>query len=692
MKPHIALLAFLAACGGSSTDTGPRDGKDPADTSDDVPVVEAMPAGHKPLHRLNRAELDNTIHDLFDTELSVAEDLPRDESAHGYDNVAEALNLSPVHFELLEVGVDRVLDELFGRVPESTQRQGMQAEGPGPTYVGGSPTADGYALALDGESLQTVFTAQYGGLFRVGVWVRGGSGDDEAAEFTLHVDGEDLGTWPAYEGDYELVEAELELEPGLHTVSIHLANPGEIETLRTQRRVVVDLVAFEGPLDPQLGPTDAYYRIVHCDPGPDVSAESDEATACARQVIQELGLKAWRRPLDEAEITQLHSLYLRAAELGLPFDEALQLSVKALLLSPDFVYRVEQDPAEEGDRPLTGYELASRLSYFLWSSAPDDALLEAAEDGTLVDPEVTAWHVRRMLKDPRAHALVDNFVAQWWDIRDLEHGAPDPSLYGNWSPELGHSMATEMMLLGESFFLEDRDLRDLLDTDVTRVDARLAAHYGLPAPSEPWAEVSLQGTPRRGLLGMAGWATVQAHPDRPSAVRRGKWVLENLLCSPPPPPPPEAEGLDVPDPFLGSVRSQEESRRADTYCQNCHQAMDPIGFSMGHLDASGAVRAIDELGFPIDGSATLIDGTQVRSMADLSPWLASHPEVPGCMVEQVATYALGRPLGEADAPALDAVETAFLAGDARFEALALAIVASPMFRERTPSTDLEEAP
>ncbi len=683
MRLSLPVWLVLAACSGSDPAAD-----EPINPPAPVPEAVVTDPGSKPIHRMNRAEIDNTFRDLFGTDIRPAADLPSDEISHGFDNVAEGLTVGSVHLELLEGGIDDVLDELFGRHPEETLLTVVQGEGPGTSYFGGSPKGDfAYVLTEEADKIVAVVKAEDGGLFGISTLAWGTPMDGQAAELRIVVDDVELGTFPLPEDDADerMTGAELDLDEGLHTIELYLANPlGDIDT-GERRSMAVDFLEFEGPLDPLRGPSSMYPTVVACHPE-DLGEE-----ACARKTIEEFGERAWRRPLVDTEVDLMLSLYTESMGVGIAWDESLQLAVKGLLMSPDFLYRVESNSSDV--RPLDAYELASRLSYFLWSSTPDPALLTAARDGSLLDPEITSWHVKRMLEDDRARAIVDNFVGQWWDIRNLDHLTPDPTLYTNFDPLLAESMQLEMYLLADEFFLGGRDMREVLDHSETRVDARLAAHYGIAAPENDWDVVSLVGTPRRGLLSTGGWLAIGAHPDRPSPVRRGRWILDNLLCAPPPPPPPEVEGQVISDPILGSIREQEEARRADAYCQSCHERMDPMGFALNHFDAIGGLRSVDEIGFPIDAGSMLPDGTPVGSAVDLTPWIADNAEVPGCMVEQTLTYALGRAINPSDGIAVEAIEADFIEGGGTFDALADAIVASPVFRNRAPAdAPVEETP
>ncbi|MEZ4235024.1 MAG: DUF1592 domain-containing protein [Myxococcota bacterium] len=375
-------------------------------------------------------------------------------------------------------------------------------------------------------------------------------------------------------------------------------------------------------------------------------------------------------------------------DAGLDRLGALRHAFKGLLVSPEFVYRFEQDPDGDGVRTLDGYEVATRLAAFAWSSAPDEDLLDDAAAGALDTPEGVRDALGRLMADERAEALVDNLAGQWFSIRDLERTTADATLYPEFDDALRASMQLELRHLMRGFFRDGKPLVDILTAQDAYLDDRLADFYGVPLRGDDPAEVSLAGTGRVGLFGTAGWLKAHSRVDAPSAVKRGKWILENLLCSPPPPPPPNVESMVVIVPEGASVREQEEAQRSDDYCQGCHQYMDPLGFALWDYDAIGAWRTEDELGFPID-SETSMGGQALQGVEDVATWVATDPRLPKCVVQKSMTYALGRPLDLHDEPAIDAVTEAFVAGGETFDALATALVQTDAFRRRGAPQEVE---
>jgi hypothetical protein len=352
-------------------------------------------------------------------------------------------------------------------------------------------------------------------------------------------------------------------------------------------------------------------------------------------------------------------------------------------MSPDFWYRPEREPAGDGVVKLDGYQVATRLAAFVWSSGPDEELLDAADAGQLDTVDGVVDQMVRMMADPRADALVDNLAGQWFAIRKLDGITPDVVRYPQFDDELRASMQGELKTLLRQWLREGGTLDEVLVGRTAYVDQRLADEYVLPYSGDgaSYVPVSTEGTDRYGLLGTAGFLAANSRGDGPSAVKRGKWILENLMCSPPPPPPPNVENTLVFEPEGGSVRQQEEAIRADEFCQTCHSQMDPLGFALNEFDAVGASRAIDEYGYPIDDH-TVWNGVAIDGPAGLADVVLGDPRLDACVVQKTMTYALGRSPTVDDQPMFDEIEARFLEGGRTFESLAEAVVQSDAFRFR----------
>jgi hypothetical protein len=426
---------------------------------------------------------------------------------------------------------------------------------------------------------------------------------------------------------------------------------------------------------------DGRARLITCD------YSGANELPCARQILARFGRKAWRRALSTEDVDRLLAVVQASRAAGDAFEVALGVGLQAILTSPHFLFRVEVDPAlgVPNAHLVNPYELATRLSYFLWSTTPDDTLLATAEAGTLNDPAELERQARRMLADPRAQALVDNFGGQWLRTRQLPLAQPSPQLFPSFTAnQLAQAMAMETSLVFAELLQGDRSMLDLMDADFTYVNAALAAHYGLPGTFDAsrFTRVTLPpGGNRRGLLTHAGILTLNSTPTRNSTVKRGKWVLDRLLCQEPPPPPANIPQLPS-GPTSGSLRQRMEQHVSDPVCAACHGKMDPIGFALEHYDAIGAWRATDGE-YAIDARGTLPDGRSFNGAIELGRTLKEDPDLPACMVRQVFTYAMGRRPEAADEQALDHLNLSFKNRGYRMKELLVQVVLSPSFRMRT---------
>ena len=422
--------------------------------------------------------------------------------------------------------------------------------------------------------------------------------------------------------------------------------------------------------------TGARDRIVFCDP-------NDQS--CRDNILREFASRAWRRPATDDEVGRLQALVDIALNEGEGIDQGLELAIRGVLLSPHFIYRPELDDDLTSTEPhlLNDYELASRISYFLWSSMPDDALFEAAANGSLRDEAGLRAEVDRMLSDPKAQALVDNFAGQWLRIRSLEDHVPDYAAFPEWDDALRDSMSQEARLFFGEFLRGNAGMDEFLLTDFAFLNDRLAAHYALPFDLGAELErVDLGETDTRfGLLTLGSLLTVTSTPIRTSPVKRGVWILEQLLCSEPPPPPPGVEGLPDANASSGSLRDQLELHRADPTCASCHNLMDPLGLGLEHYDAIGAYRIQDQ-GFPIDASGQLIDGQSFVDGREMAALIQEDERFDLCVVEKLFTYALGRPFGTTEQPFVETIAESYGQSGAAFPELLKLIVTSEPFRTR----------
>ena len=416
--------------------------------------------------------------------------------------------------------------------------------------------------------------------------------------------------------------------------------------------------------------------IVFCDPN---------LASCRSDVFRELASRAWRRPASDEEVMRLQGLFDVALNEGEGVEEGLELALRGILLSPHFIYRPEldDDPLSAQPRLLNDYELASRLSYFLWSSMPDQALFAAAANGSLRGESELRAQVDRMLNDPKAQALVDNFAGQWLRIRSLEDHDPDYASFPQWDGALRDAMGQEAKLFFSEFLRGNASMDELLLADFTFLNDRLADHYGLPFDLGSQLErVDLGANdPRFGLLTLGSLLTVTSTPIRTSPVKRGVWILEQLLCSEPPPPPPGVEGLPEGDMSSGSLRDRLELHRADPTCASCHNLMDPLGLGLENYDAIGSFRTEDD-GFPVDASGQLIDGQAFTNAREMAALIQQDERFEHCIVEKLFTYALGRPAASTEEPFIEAIAEEFAQSGSELPELIKLIVTSEPFLTR----------
>jgi hypothetical protein len=451
-----------------------------------------------------------------------------------------------------------------------------------------------------------------------------------------------------------------------------------VEKMEVVVEQVVEQMLAAGPSGSE--PPAPRTAVLVCAPTEELSEQ-----ACAREIFARFGKRAFRRPLSDGELARLTGLLTIAEEEGQGFEAGIRLGLEALLLSPHFLYRVELDPDPNAaeSRTLTGYELATRLSYFLWSTMPDEELFERADDDSLVQSAVLEQQVRRMLADEKSAALVDNFGAQWLHLRDLETAAPEATVFPAFDAPLRAAMAEEASLFLHELVREDKDLRELLTGEFTYLNERLAQHYGIDGiTGEQMQRVDLTGHPERGgILTQGAFLTLTAYPTRTSPVKRGKLVLDQLLCLPPAPPPPEVEGIIEELAPSGTLREIMELHRAHPDCASCHTLMDPIGFGLENFDGVGAWRTEDH-GFPIDPADSYLGLTDFSGPKELSALIAGDEQFASCAIRKAYTYALGRGLDFIDACSIAHIEHRFVQGGYPLSELFLAIAESDSFRTR----------
>ena len=452
----------------------------------------------------------------------------------------------------------------------------------------------------------------------------------------------------------------------------------------TRSQPSVASVTIAGPFSPTgVSETPSRQRIFACKP-----ANRQAEAACARQVMSQLARRAYRRPATDAQLKELLEFYTEGRATG-TFENGIELALRRLLVSPEFLYRIEADPSgvSAGSTYALGdYELASRLSFFLWSSIPDEPLLDAAARGALKNEQELARQVRRMIADPRSEALAKNFAGQWLYLRTIEGSLPNVYLFPNFGENLRQDFRRETELFFDSIVRENRSLLDLLTADYTFVNERLAHHYNIPhIYGSQFRRVTIADENRRGLLGHGSILTVTSLADRTTVVGRGKWILENLLGAPPPAPPPDVPplGESKPGGKVLTLRERMQQHRANPVCASCHARMDPLGFALENFDATGQWRTM-EAGAPIDVSADLPDGTRFEGPAGLRKMLLGQSDqVATATTEKLLTYALGRGLGYYDLPAVRKIVRSAGADGYKFQSVILGVVNSVPFRMKT---------
>ena len=669
--------------------------------------------GRPLLRRLNRAEYANAVRDLLTIEVDVASLLPPDDSAYGFDNISDALKVSPSLQERYLAAAEKIGELAFGDPEMGTLSETYHVRGD----VSQNQHLDGMPLGTVGGTRVNHFFPRDGEyvfqttLFRTNF--DNPRGIEYPHEFELTVDGErvhyatiggpaDLAA--AFDrpketadsiderlgvrvrvsaGPHDVVAAFIGSAPTVDTTKLRPFLKSAFDTLDWTGRPHVRMLTITGPFNASAPrDTPARRRIFTCRP----ASQSTEA-ACARQIIATLARRAFREPVNETDLQPLLAFYQTGRREG-SFDLGIERALQLILASPKFVFRVERDPANLA--PGTVYrvsdiELASRLSFFLWSSIPDDELLTEASAGRLKNPSVLERQARRMLADPKAKALVDNFAGQWLHLRNVKNAQPHADEFPDFDDNLRRGFQRETELLFESLMREDRSVVDLLRADYTFVNERLARHYGIPnVYGSHFRRVPVTDEARKGLLGHGSILTLTSHATRTSPVVRGKWILENILGTPPPPPPPDVPALKENEKGQKpkTMREQLAEHRANPACASCHKIMDPIGFALENFDAVGAWRS-EDAGTPIDASGELSDGTHVDGVVTLRKALLSRPDLfAGTMTEKLLVYALGRGLDHHDMPVVRAILHEAAANEYRFSSLILGIVRSVPFQMR----------
>jgi hypothetical protein len=658
--------------------------------------------GRPAVHRLNRAEYSNAIRDLLAMDIQAGSSLPVDDSGYGFDNIGDVLSMSPALLERY-MSVARFVSRLaVGNTSVKPSVEDFQARRDAP----GLDRRERNERVSD----DLPFDSRGGFSFR----------------YYFPVDAQYVIRVKLNQGsDNRPLEIRLPVAAGLHSVGVtflresakaEIALPGgrgapapmggagrpmaELDLRLDGAALKRFQVPERGNAPPQItgasiagpyeitgpGDTRSRARIFVCR-----AAAAREEEPCARTILATLSRRAFRRPVSDADLKPLLAFY-RGGRAERDFDFGIEKALRAILVSPDFLFRVEQDPSRSAPGPvyrISDWELASRLSFFLWSSIPDDQLLDLAEKGKLKDPAVLDQQLHRLLNDPRSASLVSNFAGQWLYTRSLAQQKPDPDAFPEFDESLRQSFERESELFFQNVLREDRSVMELLDANYTFVNQRLAEHYGISNIYGPqFRKVMLADANRGGLLGQGGILTVTSYPNRTSVVQRGKWILDNLLGSPPPPPPMVVPDLvaHADDGRPLTMREAMEKHRSNSICASCHARMDPIGFSLENFNGIGKWRDLDG-GSPIDATGRLPGGATFEKPAGLKKLLATSYADQFCatVTEKLLTYALGRGLEYYDQPAVRSIMRQAAREDYRMSALIAAIIRSTPFQmRRTP--------
>ena len=691
-------------------------------------------AGRVTARRLNRAEYNNTIRDLLGIDLRPADSFPADTAAFGFDNVSDALNLSPALLEnYLDAAERAVRTALFG--PEKRKPSVVHYSAPVRINLArGQNLLPKNLFDYDLTGLSTLHSAHFVHKFPVDAeysfrLVLNGHrpNQSEPAHPALFIDGKLIQEFEFDATDLEgqIVEARARVTAGEHLLSAtYLRNyhglPPSYNGPEPSKRPPEALISVRGKLtDKDIETLRKYGTRIKTDaietrvdnrfeaidiggPFNQVTAASPESLrriyicghasgrhsdACARKILTSFAGRAFRRPATPKEMEQFFNLVALARKQGDSFEEGIATALQAILVSPTFLYRIERDRPPSAGRsavPVSPYELASRLSYFLWSSMPDAELLRLAGQDVLAQPTVLDAQVKRMLRDPKSSALVENFAGQWLQFKNIDVVRPDLERFPQFDEGLRQAMRRETELFIGDIIRSDGSVLELLDANHTFVNERLARFYGIPGVSGPeFRRVEIGGAARGGgILAHASVLTVSSYSTRTSPVLRGKWILENLLNAPPPAPPPGVPPLDDTKIQTGTLRQQMEEHRKSAACSSCHSIMDPLGFGLENFSAIGAWRTEDGK-FPVDASGALPDGRSFQTPTELKALLKADRDafVRG-LTEKLLIYALGRGLERYDRPTMAEINSKLASRDYKFSQLVSGIVSSLPFQMR----------
>jgi Protein of unknown function (DUF1592)/Protein of unknown function (DUF1588)/Protein of unknown function (DUF1587)/Protein of unknown function (DUF1585)/Protein of unknown function (DUF1595) len=637
--------------------------------------------GRVTARRLNRAEYSNTIRDLLAVDFHAEKDFPTDDSGDGFDNMADILSVSPLLMEKYLTAAERIAARAIyaDPLPKPVQAQ----YGPNQQNI----------RRVSVSEIEAKHRVDFDGDYTIVIGLPGTRGAGaKPVTMGLWMDGQllqkqEVETKPSDMvafSPYSDATMHLYLPEGEHSFRVGFIGDEYVNTLpekdyySSKKNKWPNTLLFSGPFPSKVEKA-SRKKLLICDP--------KTGNVCVEKILTAVATKAYRRPVTKAEIASLMKFVAEAKADGQDNEHGIQLALEAILVSPNFLFRVEHDSVQQAHK-VSDLELASRLSYFLWSSMPDDELLNLAESNKLHDPATLNTEVKRMMADPRSSALSENFAGQWLEIRNLDFVKPDPDKFLRWGPDLRDAMKTETQMFFDHILRQNRPLSEFLDAKYTFLNEKLANFYGVPGiTGSEFRKVDLTGDQRGGLLSQAAVLTVSSYPSRTSVVIRGKYVLRNILGAPPAPPPADVPALD--EAAVGtsmSLRQQMEKHRDNAVCASCHTKMDPLGFGLENYDAIGRWRMLDGK-FPVDSSGTLPNGKSFNTPAEMRAVLISQlPDFAHCVIEKMLTYAIGRGLQPYDRPAVNEISRKLEAQGYPFQTLIFEVVNSLPFQSRRGET------
>ncbi|MBL8048443.1 MAG: DUF1592 domain-containing protein [Chthonomonas sp.] len=637
--------------------------------------------GKVTMRRLNKVEYNNTIRDLFGFDFKPADRFPSDDVGYGFDNIGDVLSVSPLHVEQYLAAAEEVARRAI-LVHEVKVRQFEAAE---LKSIGGtSPVAEGINYFTNAKgTLKLEFPRA--GRYRISVTARGQLAGPELPRMTVSLEGQSPQTVDVpgkavkFDFPFDIAGA------GPKTLTIAYINdyyqPTENDASKRDRNLIVMRIDQVGPLDPPTQMPASHRQILFARPN------ATNQDAVANQIISAFARRAFRRPPTDTEVARLTDIAGLAYKNGESFERGIQLAITACLVSPNFIYRIEENTTQT--RPLNGYEMATRLSYFLWSSCPDEELLTLAAAGKLNDDATLLAQTRRMIADPRSRALAENFAGQWLQLRSLDVVQPSQEMFQRYTPSLRQAMRDETELYFDGILRENRSILEFIDSNYTYVNQELAAHYGLPPVSGPAMQrVTLADKNRGGVLTQGSFLTVTSNPTRTSPVKRGKFIMENILGTPPPPPPPAVDALSEDKAKIAglTMRQRMVAHRKNPTCNSCHSKMDPLGLSLENFSAIGQWRTKDDGNAVVDASGDLPTGEKFDGPSGLKRVLMERKDdFTRSLADRLLTYATGRGMKLEDRCHIDEIIKQAKTNGLKFQSLIESVVLSAPMRNAGPA-------